>query len=147
MSWRIIAVYKNNGVEIWLSISNGLFHDLKPEKAGDEIFGRGMQPDKFAALVDRETERVNTALVAMSLADGKTGVHGIFDALSRDTIIALFSRWAHYHEAWLKMLNDPDPHLWIPPNDIWRAIFLAMTDDVPAASDAIQSIWKEDPKG
>jgi hypothetical protein len=136
-------VYKNKNVEEWLSVSHGLFHDLKPPDAGPEITGRGMPQPDFAALVDRETARVNEALVAMSLAKDETGVHNIFNALSRDTVIALFSRWVHYYGEWKKMINDPHPQLWVPPKDIWRAIFLAMTDDVPAASDAVQLIWGE----
>jgi len=136
-------LYKNNNVEIWLSISSGLFNDLKPKEAGSEIVGCGMPAEEFAALVDREKEPVNEALIAMSLAKDKLEVRSIFKALSRDTVIVLCSRWTHYYGEWMKMLNDPHPHLWVPPKDIWRAIFLAMTDDVPAASTAAKLIWGE----
>jgi len=140
-------MYKNNNVEIWLSISQSLFIDLNPDKdTGLKNIGRGMQPDKFAALVDRETERVNEALIAMSLAKDKDDVHKIFNTLGKDTVIALCSRWVHYYGEWKKLIHDPHPHLWVPPKDIWRAIFLAMTDDVPAASDAVRLIWGEELK-
>jgi hypothetical protein len=134
---------KNPHVEAWLGTAHALLHDLKPKDAGIEIFGHGMPKESFAALVDRETDRVNDALIAMSLAKDESEVHLIFEALSADTVIALFSRWAHYYGVWKKLEYDPHPHLWIPPFDLWRAIFLAMTNGVPAASDAAILIWGE----
>ncbi len=120
-------MYKNNDVEIWLSISQSLFLDLNSEGAGAEIIGCGMPADEFAALIDRETELVNKTLIAMSLAKDKFEVRSIFKALSRDTIIALCSRWTHCHGEWTKMLTDPNPPLRIPPCDMWRAIFLELS--------------------
>ncbi len=131
---------KKVDMEKWLGNAHALMYDLKPKDAGIEIFGHGMAKEDFAALVDRETGRVNDALIAMSLAKDKSEVHRVFDALSSDTVIVLFSRWAHYYKEWK---TDPHPHLWIPPFDLWRAIFLAMTDDVPAATDAVKLIWGE----
>jgi len=126
-------MYKNNNVEIWLSISQSLFQDLKPEEAGSEIIGCGMAPDEFAVLVDRETERVNEALLSMSLAKDKFEVRSIFKSLSPDTVIVLCSRWAHFHGAWTKMLTDQNPPLRIPPRDMWRAIFLELSGNQSAS--------------
>jgi hypothetical protein len=101
-----------------------------------------MDPANFAALVDRESRRVDEALVSMSLANGRDNVHRIFDLLSRDTLIVLFSRWAHHHAAWMQgTLVRP----WIPPEekDIWRTILLAMTADPDAVSNACTQLWPE----
>ena len=140
-----MSMPKNASVTLWLSLAQALFHDLKPKDAGFEICGDGMKKNEFAFLVHRETKRVNEALISMSLAKNKDEVHRIFIGLSKDTLMALFSRWVHYFGAWKKMKNEDYPHLWIPPNqrDIWRAIFLAMTDDVPAASAACKQLWPE----
>jgi hypothetical protein len=138
---------KNKDVEAWLTIAHALFHDLKPKDASFELCGDGMKKGEFAFLVHRETKRVNEALITMSLAKDEHEVHQIFNNLSKDTVTALFSRWAHYYAAWKKMENEAHPHLWIPPRDIWRAIFLGMTDDVPAASEACKRIWPESFQG
>jgi hypothetical protein len=130
-------------MEAWLGISHALFHDLKPDGATAETFGTAMSAEAFAALVDRETTRVNEALISMSLAADKFEVRRIFNALSRDTVIVLFSRWAHYQGEWTKLRDESSTRLWIPPFDLWRAIFLEMTDDIPAATEAARMIWGE----
>lgn len=130
-------------------MARALFHELKPKDAGFELCGYGMDKNEFAFLVHRETKRVNEALIAMSLAKGERETHEIFDSLSRDTVIALCSRWARYLWAWKQLENDPHPHLWMPPDekDTWRAILLAMTDDLPAASEARRQLWPEESQG
>lgn len=137
-------MYKNNDVEIWLSISQGLFRDLKPDDAGAEIIGCKMPPEKFAELTDRETQRVTDVLIAMSLAENKFEVRNIFKTLSHDTVIVLFSRWAHFHEEWTKMLYDQKPPLRMPPRDMWRAIFLELSGNQEASSKAARLIWGEE---
>jgi len=132
---------KTVDMEEWIGNAHALMYDLKPKDAGIEIFEHGMAEESFAALVDRETARVNGALIAMSLAKNRDAVHAIFNALSRDTVIVFFSRWAHYYKEWKSYEGNPHPPLWMPPFDLWRAIFLAMTDDVAAASTAAQLIW------
>jgi hypothetical protein len=135
---------KNKDVEKWLLFSQTLSSDLMPKDIWPEM--SGMDKGAFAALVDREADRVNEALIAMALADGESTVKLIFSSLDRDTVIALCSRWMHYYSEWMKMLSEPEPHLWIPPGekDLWRAIFLAMTDDSPAASAACMLLWPEE---
>ncbi len=118
---------KNNDVEIWLSISHGLFNDLRPKNAGPEIAGHGMRPDELAALVDRESGRVACAFIEMSRANGKEDVHRILNSLPSETVIALFSRWVHFQGAWTKMLKNKKPPLRIPTHDMWRAIFLELS--------------------
>jgi hypothetical protein len=134
---------KNKDVEAWLTIAHALFNDLKPKDAGVEVLGQGIKKSEFAFLAHRETKRVNEALIKMSLAKDEHEVHQIFNALSKDTVTALLSRWAHYFAAWRKMENEAHPHLWVPPSDVWRGIFLAMTDDVPEATEACKKIWPE----
>ncbi len=134
---------KNPDVTLWLSLAQALFHDLKPKDAGFEICGAGMKKSEHAFLAHRETKRVNEALISMSLAKDEEEVHKMFNNLSKDTVMALFSRWVHYFAAWKEMEYVAQPHLWVPPRDIWRAILLAMTDDVPAASEACKQIWPE----
>ena len=131
-----------NEVDRWLSLSQALLHDLMPMDADIEIFGHGMDPVDFAALVDRESRRVDEALVSMSLAIGKDDVHRIFDRLSKDTVIALFSRWARYHEVWMQ---ETHAHPWIPPSqkDIWRAILLAMAGDSETVVNTYTQLWPE----
>lgn len=140
-----IKKIKNPNVDLWLDLSKALFRDLLPKGSGYEMCGKGMDPEKFTALVDRETDRVDHALVAMAEASGEQEVAAIVAQLERDTIIALFSRWANYQGAWKKLLYDPHPRLWIPPNrkDIWRAIFLAMTDEDLHSSSALWRLWPE----
>lgn len=136
---------ENEKVVFWLSMAKVLFHDLKPEGAGFEICGCGMTKSEFAFLMSREEKRVDQALVAMSMAPGKNEVHEIFDTLHKDTVTALFARWAHYTSEWKKMVHSERLQLWIPPEeqDIWRAVFLAMTSDREVASSACKQIWPE----
>ena len=130
----------------WLRVSEALLRVIKPEEAGIEIFGVGMDEAEFASLVDRETERVDDTLVAMSAAQGREGVRSIFDGLSNDTVIALFSRWAHFHGSWERLAGNGDFDPWVPPKekDIWRAVLLSMCLDRPAAEDAHTRLWGEE---
>lgn len=133
---------RNDEVDRWLSLSQTLLQDLMPGNAGIEIFGHGMNPLDFAELVERESRHVDEALVSMSLANGKDDVHRIFDLLSRDAVIALFSRWAHYHAAWMQ---ETHVRPWAPPGatDIWRAILLTMAADNEAVLSACTQLWPE----
>lgn len=136
---------KNEDVDLWLAISGALFRDLLPKGSGYEMCGQGMDPDEFAALVDRETDRVDHALVAMAEARDERELKELVAQLSNDTLIALFSRWAHYTAAWKEMLYDSAPRLLIPPRgkDIWRAILLAMTGEEVHSTDAAKRLWPE----
>ena len=97
---------KNKDVEAWLKIAHALFHDLKPKDAGFELVGQDMKKSEFAFLAHREAKRVNEALIKMSLAKDEHEVRQIFNDLSKDTVTALLSRWAHYFAAWKKMENE-----------------------------------------
>lgn len=140
-----IAMMKNPDVEIWVDLSKAFFRELLPKGAGFEMCGKGMDPNDFAALVDRESPRVDHALVAMALAADEIELKHLVSQLSRDTLICLFSRWAHYIREWEARLYDPDPHLWLPPNgrDIWRAILLAMTGENLHSTEAAHLLWPE----
>lgn len=134
---------RNKQVIAWLEISTQLLRELMPAGAGMEIFGHGMAPADFSALAERESARVDEALVNMATAQDKMAVRAIFAALSKSTIIALFSRWAHYMTAWKEMQNQVEPQLWIPPRDTWRAVFLAMTVENTRSTDAARFLWPE----
>jgi hypothetical protein len=134
---------KNEDVAHWLEISASLMAVLKPAGSGVELFGHGMPAEAFAGLVDREAERVGHALVALATGAGETECRAILAQLEADTLIALFSRWAHYTQAWRAMLEDPHPHLWMPPRDTWRAVFLAMTGENLHSTAAARSLWPE----
>lgn len=127
----------------WLEISAQLLRELKPAGAGMEIFGHGMAPADFSALAERESARVDEALINMATAQNKVEVQAIFATLSRSTVIALFSRWAHYMTAWKEMLNQAEPQLWVPPRDTWRAVLLAMTGENTQSTIAARSLWSE----
>lgn len=133
----------NSNVADWLKTSSLLFNSVRPADAGVELFGIGMQPADFANLVDRETQRVDHALTAMATAAGEAEVVAILAQLERDTVIALFSRWARYTQAWQAMLHQSDPQLWMPPRDVWRAVFLAMTGENVYSTAAARSLWPE----
>ena len=137
--------FSNPNVEKWLAIAEPLLHSLLPRGAGLEVFGHGMAPADFAALVDREAQRVDHALVAMATASGEAEVNAIAGQLSGDTLIALFSRWAHYLGQWRSMLHDPDPQLWVPPkmDQVWRAVFLSMTGEGIHSTAAARAIWPD----
>jgi len=134
---------KNQNIETWLTFSHALFSDLM---SGDlrHAFD-GMTADEHAAMVDRRSANVNDALVAMALAAGEADVRQIFNALERDTVIVLCSRWAHYQKRWKELLPDPKAHLWSPPGqkDLWRAVFLAMIGDTDVASTVRERLWPE----
>ncbi len=135
----------NYNVEAWLAISRSLVRGLLPKDSGPEFLKHGLNAEDFAALVDRETTRVDEALVAMALAKGEAEVKAIAAELSRDTLIVLASRWTVYYKTWEKHLRNPDPPLWMPPGrkDLWRAIFLAMTQEDVHSTAALSSLWTE----
>lgn len=124
----------------WLEISGLLLRELKPHGADMEIFGLGMNAADFSALADRERERVDCALVDMALAAGSDEVKAICAALGADTLIGLFSRWAHYQQRW-----KSNPELWRPANrnDWWRAILLAMTSENIRSTATARFLWAE----
>lgn len=127
----------------WLRISQALLRRLLPPGAGMAAFGYGMTAPAFAALVDREAPRVDHALVAMAEASGDEAVEAIPQQLAEDTLIALFSRWAHYHQRWQQLQADPAPPLWFPPQeaDTWRAVLLAMTSEGLHSTAAARRLW------
>lgn len=134
---------ENRDVADWLEISKALFLNLRPAGSGMELFGHDLAPAEFAALVDRETDRVDHALTAMATASGEVEVRAIFGQLSPDTLIALCSRWARYLELWKGSLRDPDQPWWFPANknDWWRAVLLSMTSEGLHSTDAARSLW------
>lgn len=144
--------FTNPNVERWLAIAEPLLRSLLPKGAGLEVFGHGMPPADFAALVDRESLRVDHALEALATASGEAEVQAIAAQLSADTLTVLFSRWAHYLGMWRSMLHDPEPQLWVPPkmDQIWRAVFLSMTGENIHSTAAARALWPEvfgDPEG
>ena len=135
----------NQQIQDWLEISGALLQTLLPKGPGVEVFGVGMSADGFAALVERESARVDHALIALATAVDEAQVRALFGQLSGDTVIALFSRWAHYTQAWQSLLNQRDPRHWLPPNrnDWWRAVFLAMTGENWYSTEAARSLWPQ----
>lgn len=129
-------------MELWLDISRALFNSLMPKDLKAEM--AELLPSEHIAIVDRQVAKVNQALVSMALADSEDVVQKIFAGLVRETIIALCSRWALYHKEW-QTLSSAKGTLWVPPDqkDLWRTIFLAMTDDTEAASAARKRLWPE----
>ena len=127
----------------WLVISTGMLRDLLPRGAGIEAFGHGVPPEQFAATVVREGARVDHALIAMATAADDVEVRMLFRQLSPDTVMVLFSRWAHYMEAWKKRFSQPNPQHWVPPRDCWRAVFLAMTGENWYSTEAARQLWPE----
>lgn len=134
---------RNKRVVDWLEISAQLLRELKPAGTGMEIFGHDMAPADFSALVERESARVDEALISMAAAQNKVAVQAILATLNRNTIIALFSRWAHHMTMWTGMLNQAEPQLWVPPRDTWRAVFLAMAGESTQSISAARSLWPE----
>lgn len=134
---------ENKQVKDWLEISGLMLRGLLPPGAGDEPFGHDLPPETFAVLVDRESARVDHALVALATAPDETAVRALFAQLHPDTVMALFSRWAHYTKAWQGLLHQPHPPLWFPPRDTWRAVFLAMTGETVHSTAAARSLWPE----
>jgi len=129
-------------IKIWLDISQALFSSLMPKDLKAEM--AELLPSEHIAIVDRQAVKVNQALASMCLADGEAEVNKIFAGLARETVIALCSRWAHYHKEW-QTLPPAKVTLWVPPDqkDLWRTIFFAMTDDTEAASAALKRLWPE----
>jgi len=142
---RVIEMSRREEIERWIGISDALIRDLLPPGAGLEAFGIGIAPDAFAMLVDREASRVDHVLIAMAEAEDGNAVCALRAQLSPDTLIALFSRWAHYTKAWRQMLDQSDPQLWVPPktDQIWRAVLLAMTGENIHSTAAARRIWPE----
>ncbi len=138
--------HKISTMNDWLEISRLLLQDVIPAHHPDErlkYFGVGMSPQDFAALIRRESPLVDHALVAMATASDEHEVRTIVKQIKRETLIALFSRWAQYTEQW-KSLPAGAAH-WIPsdPNDIWRAVLLSMSSDSPHSKAAAQTLWPE----
>lgn len=133
----------NNDLAAWMEISAAMLRDLLPRGAGIEAFGHGLPPEEFAALVDAESARVEHALVALATAADGEAVRVLFGQLSPATVMVLFSRWAHYTEAWKKRFNQPSPQHWVPPRDCWRAVFLAMTGENWYSTEAARQLWPE----
>ena len=127
----------------WLEVSKALLQSLLPQDAGLEVFGVGMAPVDFAALVEREAPRVDHALTALATAAGEAEARAVFRQLEAETVIALFSRWAHYTKAWQSQFSQADPQHWLPPhrNDWWRAVFLSMTGENWYSTDAVRTLW------
>lgn len=126
-------------IKDWLDISRLLFGRLIPRELAEKTLS--VTPAEHAFLAHREESRVDTALIAMALADGETGVKAVFDELSDDTVMAMVSRWLHYAKAWntdSESLRDQElsPGL----RDIWRAVFLSMTTDRAAAEAAAERL-------
>ena len=131
------------GIELWLSTSQALFSGLVPKDTGERLFA--LDVAAHAALVDREAEAVNKALLDMALSEGESDVKAIVAGLSEGTAITLCSRWLHFHKAWMMLSQEPSAPLWEPPGkrDLWRAIFLQMLDDKAAAAAALKFLWPE----
>lgn len=127
-------------MDAWCEISRALLNDLVPKDGATWVFGHTLSDADFAALVDRESMRVDSLLIALGLAPGETEVRSLVQQLPRETLIALFSRWAHYHTAWQGAIPGEN---WVPPNQLWRAVFLAMSGDRQRAVDAALGIWPE----
>lgn len=127
----------------WLDISGAMLRTLLPRAAGLDVFGHGLPPAEFAALVGRESARVDHALTALATAADEAEVKALFRQLSPDTVTVLFSRWAKYTEAWRALLSEPNPKHLVPPRDCWRAVFLAMTGEGFHSSAAARQLWPE----
>lgn len=135
---------ENEEVANWLEISGAMIHGLMPAGAGPEVFGHGMAPDAFGAMMDSESERVDHALVALATSSGESEIKSLFSQLAHPTRIALFARWAHYTEAWKVFKHQQNPPMWIPSRDVWRAVFLSMTTEGLHSTDAARFLWPEE---
>ena len=97
--------------------------------------------------MERESARVDHALIALATAVDEAQVRALFGQLSGDTVIALFSRWAHYTQAWQSLLNQRDPRHWLPPVDqadlLWgrRARFVRGALSVLVAEVFLPKLW------
>ena len=136
---------KNPDMDIWLDISGALFRSLLPKGSGYEMCGKGMDPEVFASLVDRETAHVKKALLEMAEAENEQAVLNVVAGLKRDTLICLFSRWAHCMAEWKKYLDDKTVRVYMPPDgkDLWRAVFLVLADDPDNEIEISLRLWPE----
>lgn len=130
-------------IETLLTFSHALFADLMPQDLRHQF--SGMTPSAHAAMIDRQAAKIDAALVTFALAAGETEVRQVFNALERETVIALCSRWCHCHEGWKKLPSDPKSHLWYPPDqkDLWRAIFLGMIGNADVAATLRERLMAE----
>lgn len=129
----------DDDVKDWVEISRALFGRLVPRAQAERVLN--LTPAEHAFLAHREERRVDSALVAMALAGGESGVKAVFDGLSEDTIMAMTSRWLHYARAWNTDTAELRRQELTPGlRDIWPAIFLAMTVDREAAEAAVEQL-------
>lgn len=115
-------------IEVWLNISEKLLLSLLPQHSSRDMFGKDLTPKDFANLIDKQLLNVDQALSDMAKATDKQQAKTILKKLSKDTAVALFTRWEQYILHWRR---HPIPDHWVP-NDtkqMWRAIFLSMTFD------------------
>ncbi len=129
----------------WIDESMTLLQFMWPADAGMALFGEGLTDAERARIADSERAVVDAALCAMAVAPTPAVARErICECLSADALIALFSRWAHYHALWQQALADPSlGEQWVPPNQVWRGVLLAMCDDRQRAIDLALQIWAE----
>ena len=137
--------HQNESVAFWLEISSSLLRSVIPNIERVITAIAALSPDAHTRLVDAESARVDHALVALATSAGESEVKALARQLSAETVMALASRWAHYAAQWKQMLQEPDPHLWVPPipQDVWRAVLLAMTGEGDHSSAALAQLWPE----
>jgi hypothetical protein len=114
----------------------------------DWAFGvAAMDFNEHSTLLDCEAGRVDAALFSMATAEGEEEVNAIFNTLTKDTVIALCSRWTRHHKEWMRLSQSSVAPLWAPPDGrgLWRVIYLAMTDDKEAASSVLSRLFPEAP--
>ena len=126
-------------IKDWTDISGLLFKSLISRELAEKVLM--MTPAEHAFLAHREEGRVDSALIAMALADGEAGVKTVFGTLGEDTIMAITTRWMHYTRAWKTdssglRRQELSPGL----RDIWRAVFLSMTVNRKAAEAAAERL-------
>lgn len=130
-------------MKIWFRYADWLFRELFPQGAGEELCGIGMDAESLFALDDRESERVEETLFAMAESGGVGELKEIVSKLGRDTLIGLFSRWLRCYQIWEGKRFDPDHGIFVPPNRVPAAIFLAMTQDPERALSVRKRLWPE----
>lgn len=124
----------------WLAISGVMLKQLMPAGDALEYFGQRLSPEAFSTLVSKESMKVDHALVALGTSSGQQESELIIRQLDKETLIALFSRWAQYNQVWL---SNQQPH-WIPARagDVWRAVLLSMAAGAHAKA-AAHKLWPE----